>query len=207
MTGFGIPPLVALRRGEMFLWSGAPNWRSVARRVLHVWAVAGYFALLTLADLVQARLQGEGGAAALQAGLPGFLTGVATLLILTALAWGVARTTLYTITTQRIVLQFGLALPARLELPLERIASASVRVRDDHTGDIALRLFPGEHVAFLKLWPHARPWHWVRPEPMLRGVPQAARVAAPLCRALSAARDARSAAEVIEGQRSGARRG
>ena len=45
----------------------------------------------------------------------------------------------------------------------------------------------GDKVAYLLLWPHARPWRLSKPEPMLRAVPDAARVAAILARALAAA--------------------
>ncbi|MGA2129178.1 MAG: PH domain-containing protein, partial [Xanthobacteraceae bacterium] len=36
----------------------------------------------------------------------------------------------------------------------------------------------------LVLWPHVRPWHVARPQPMLRAVPDALRVAETLARAM-----------------------
>lgn len=195
---WGIPAPVRIAPGERLLWRGGPCWRAVARRVYRVHWVAAYFAVLMLADVVAARLQGIDILSTLLVGVPGALTGAAAVLILVALAWATGRTTRYTVTTQRVVMQFGVALPATLILPLHRIAAASVRVHADHTGDISLRLFPGERVGFAKLWPHARPWRLAVPEPMLRDVPQAAMVAAPLCRALPAAAEARRAAETLE---------
>jgi hypothetical protein len=43
---------------------------------------------------------------------------------------------------------------------------------------------PGEQIAYAHLWPHARPWHFKRSEPMLRCVPDAARVAGLLAQAI-----------------------
>ena len=188
---WGRPKPVRLAPGEQVLWEGGPGWRAVAVRVFHVRLVAGYFALLTLFDMAMARFDHLGRFAALWAAVPPIMTAAVALLILAALAAAMARTTRYVVTSQRIIMQFGVGLPSTLDIPLHRIAAASVRVRGDHAGDISLRLFPGERVAFAKLWPHARPWRFGSPEPMLRDVPQAATVAAPLCRALAAAAETR----------------
>jgi uncharacterized ferritin-like protein (DUF455 family) len=45
-------------------------------------------------------------------------------------------------------------------------------------GDIVLALKGPDHIAWLHLWPHARPWHLTRTQPMLRALPQVADVAA-----------------------------
>ena len=190
MRHWGVPRAVRLAPGEEAIWRGGPDWRPIAARVFHARVVAAYFLALTAADLTGAWLRGMTADAGLQAAVPGMLTGMATLLILTVLAWATARTTRYTVTTRRVVMQFGIGLPATLTLPLPRIAEASVRIHADHAGDIALRLYPGERVGIVKLWPHARPWRVANAQPMLRCVPQAAMVAAPLCRALAEARRA-----------------
>jgi hypothetical protein len=44
-----------------------------------------------------------------------------------------------------------------------------------------------DHIGYLNLWPHARPWRMKHPEPMLRSVPDAAAVARLLVEAWSAA--------------------
>jgi hypothetical protein len=191
VRAWGVPPAIRLAPGEQMMWQGAPSWRGVARRVFQVRVVALYFAALLLTDMAGARLHHLGRLAALRAGLPVLLTAAAALAILAALAWGIGRTTRYTVTTRRVVMQFGLALPATLTLPLHRVAAASVRVRADHTGDISLRLYPGERIGYAKLWPHARPWRFGAPEPMLRDVPQAAAAVTLLCRLLAASAEAR----------------
>jgi hypothetical protein len=165
-------------------------------RVLHVRIVAGYFTVLTLADMVQVRLQHHDGLAALRAAIPSVLTGAACLLILAALAYAIGRTTRYAITSRRVIMQFGVALPATLVLPLHRIAAVSARMHGDRTGDLSLRLYPTDRLGYLKLWPHARPWRMAAAEPMLRDVEQAAVLAAPLCRAVALATEARRAGQM-----------
>ena len=54
-------------------------------------------------------------------------------------------------------------------------------------GDVRMTLAKGEKIAWLMLWPHTRPWHFKHPEPMLRGLPQVAHLAAILGQALAAA--------------------
>lgn len=184
---WGERPLPDLAPGERLLWRGAPAWRSVARHVFHLRAVAAYFVLLTLADMAITRVYEGPGQAVLQAALPTALSGGACVLILAGLAWAVGRTTSYVLTTQRVVMQFGVALPATLSIPLHRIVASSVRVRRDHTGDIALRLSERGSLTVPKLWPHARPWRFGAPEPMLRDVPHVGAVAPLLCRCLAEA--------------------
>ncbi|OHV16491.1 phosphopantetheine adenylyltransferase, partial [Methylorubrum extorquens] len=127
-----------------------------------------------------------GPARALAVAGPTLLIGLAALGLLSLLAWLVHRTTVYTLTDRRMVLHVGIALPITLNLPLTRIESADLRLFPDGTGDLPLRLPPGERVAYLHLWPHARPWRVSRPEPMLRSVPAARSVVALLAPALAA---------------------
>ena len=71
----------------------------------------------------------------------------------------------------------------------------------DGSGAIALQLAPGNKLAFLILWPHARPWRFTQPDPMLRGLPDAARVANLLARALAASAEVSAPViDVLQGQ-------
>ena len=56
----------------------------------------------------------------------------------------------------------------------------------DTTGDIALTLNTSDKVAYLHLWPHAKPWRLAHPVPMLRVVPDATQIARTLADALAA---------------------
>jgi hypothetical protein len=52
--------------------------------------------------------------------------------------------------------------------------------------DITLSLGAGERIGYLMIWPHARPWRYSRPEPMLRSLPNPDGVAELLADALAA---------------------
>jgi hypothetical protein len=182
-----IPGLPArLPADETILWQGAPRWETVARRAMHVRHLAIYFAALVVWGIV-------GGAAA---GTPASEIGVSALrlvalaivalALLTVFAWLVSRTTAYTITTRRVVMRIGVALPITVQIPFAQLESAGVHVWPDGSGDIALSLLSGQRIAYLVLWPHARPWRFRRAEPALRGVADAAAVAQILGRALAA---------------------
>ncbi|MDT7953652.1 MAG: photosynthetic complex putative assembly protein PuhB [Acetobacteraceae bacterium] len=176
---------VRLAADEGTVWQGGPSFAAMLVRLYHIRIVAGYGVALTFADLVQAKLHGETLWPALAAVIPGTITTLGAMAIFAALAWFSARTTRYTITSHRVVLQCGVALPKTVGLPLSHIEAVAVRVRADGTGDITLKPKPGSPLVYLKLWPFARPWHFRAPEPMLREVPNAGYVASMLSRAVA----------------------
>jgi hypothetical protein len=100
--------------------------------------------------------------------------------------WGVERSTIYTITSRRVVMSFGLVVPMTVNLPFSRIASAGLKHHADGKGDLSLDLMPTEKMAYFMVWPHARPWRMARAEPMLRCIPNVDEAAGVLARALSA---------------------
>ena len=175
-----------LPAGETILWQGAPRWGALSRRLFHVRKIALYFAIL-LAWLVYADIaDGIDPAALLRSSL--WLTGGAAVAIglLTGVAWLMARTAVYTITSRRVVMRFGIAFPTTFNLPFRRIRSAGLRRYADGSGDIPLALNSEDRIAYLLLWPHARPWRFSPAEPMLRGLPDAGAVAEILAGALAA---------------------
>ncbi len=172
---YGLPePLPA---GERVLWQGAPDWRVLAQRVFHVRTLVLYFIAILLIRAVVVVMNGGTNAEALRA--------VVMLSPLAALAIGIAvgmalltaRTAVYTLTDKRVTMRIGIVLNLTFNLPLVRIASAGFRDTGKGTGDIPLTLAGTDQIAFVHLWPHARPWRVARPEPMLRCVPDAAHVA------------------------------
>jgi hypothetical protein len=182
-----IPGLPApLPAGETILWQGAPCWETLAWRAMRVPQISIYFAILAAWGLI----------AGISAGTQATELALSTLRLvaLAGLAVGllalfaclVARTTLYTITTRRVVMRFGIALPMTLQIPFRMIEGADLRVWANGAGDVALSLQAGQRVAYLVLWPHARPWKVTRPVPSLRAVPDAAAVGQILGRALAA---------------------
>lgn len=175
-----------LPAGERLLWQGAPAWRALAIRAFHVRKIAIYCGLLMSWSLVGDLYDGRGVGAALATVL--WLTPLALVAVAlpTGLAWLYARTTVYSITDRRLVLRIGVALPISVNLPYSRIMAADLRRYRDGTGDLALRLAAGDRIAYLALWPHARPWRVGRPEPMLRCLPNPAVVVELLARAMAA---------------------
>lgn len=180
----GLP--APLPEGETILWQGAPSCQAFARRAMRVRLVAGYFVLLAIWG-ISGRL--SSGMPAQEVALSmlrlGALAAVA-IALLVLFAWLVARTTIYTITTRRVVMRFGIALPITIQIAFSMIASAGARTWSDGSGDIALNLISGQRIAYLLMWPHARPWRFSKSEPTLRGVPDAAAVSLILGRALAA---------------------
>jgi len=171
----GLPePLPA---GERLLWQGAPEWRGLARRAFHVRKLAVYFGTIAAAHAAARLAQGAtpGQVLVSTLWLAGF--GLLAMGILALMAWLSARTTVYTVTDRRVVMRIGIVLTMTFNLPYRSIDSAGLRLFGDGAGDLPLVLKPGDKIAFVHLWPHARPWRLAHPEPMLRCVPDAARVA------------------------------
>jgi hypothetical protein len=171
--------------GETMLWQGAPDWRRLSRDALHVRKVAIYFALLIGWRVVEVAAGGGGATAALAAALWTLPLAAVAVGLLALIAWLMARTTVYTITNRRVVMRVGVVLSISFNLPLVRIASAGLRSHTDGTGDISFVLQGPERIAYLHLWPHARPWHVRQPQPTLRAIPDAQRVATLVADALA----------------------
>ena len=170
--------------GERVLWFGRPEWVSLARAAYRADLVAAYFAALAVWNAVG---ESEAGSMAVAIAIGKSLAlGAACLGLLSLLAWLSARTTLYVVTSRRIVMKVGIALPIFFNIPYSQIASAALRTFNDGTGEIPLALAPGRRIALLHLWPHARPFHIANPQPALRSIAQAADVAAILAQAMAA---------------------
>ncbi len=172
--------------GETVLWQGAPRFEALARRALHVRTIALYFAALAAWRGISLALDGAAAAdIALGVALLVVL-GAAAIIPLALYAWASARSTLYTVTNRRVVIRAGVALPTSVNIPFASIEGAGLKLHGDGTGDIALRLVPEQKIAYVMLWPHARPWNFSRPQPMLRCVVEADAVAQTIGRALAA---------------------
>ena len=82
---------------------------------------------------------------------------------LALLAWLLARTTIYTITDQRVVMRFGVALPMTFNLPFAASwsppACAGTPTARRHSAACSV---PASASPTCHLWPHVRPWHYSR---------------------------------------------
>jgi hypothetical protein len=175
-----------LPEGEKIIWQGAPEWRSLARYVFHLKMVAVYFGLLVIWRVVGASMSGHTMAYALTSGVSSILLGAAAIALFSLFAWLIARTTTYSITTRRLVITYGMALPKSLNLPFANIDGADLRVLADTHGDIALKLPAQTRLSYLLLWPHVRAGMGGRAEPVLRCLEDPQRVAQTLTPLLGA---------------------
>ncbi len=179
----GLP--ARLPEGERILWQGAPSWRSLAVHALHARKVAIYFALLAVWHVVELASGGASLLAALRGAAWLLVLGAAAAAVLAVLAWAIARTTMYTVTSARVVMRFGVALPISMNVPFGLVLSAGIVRHRDGSSDLPLQLSPEHRVGYFVTWPHVRPWHLLRVQPTLRCLPQGEQVAAALGAALS----------------------
>lgn len=166
-----------LPAGETILWQGRPDWRLLARQAFHLRAVVVYFGLLAIWR-VAATLHDGGTPADIAVQLAVLaLLAAASIGLFLFIGWLIARSTLYTLTNRRVVMRVGVALSLTLNLPFSAITSAAMRPLPGGRGDIPIRLRARHRVGYAVLWPHVRPWRLAEPEPMLRAIPDAERVA------------------------------
>ena len=178
----GLPEL--LPAGEEVIWRCEPEWRSLARRVFHVRKVALYFALILSFSIGNKWLSGASFTEVTSAVTWQLTLAATTLAILYYLAWLYARTTVYTITTERLVLRFGVALTMVVTIPWSKITKVDLLNHGDGTGDLAFTVDPSKRMSYLLLWPQVRPWKFAPVSPSIRCITDAETVAAKLAETL-----------------------
>ncbi len=175
-----------LPEGETLLWQGSPEWRLLARSAFFTRIVGLYFAVLVALAIYNGSTSGV---------IATIIAGAVGIGLLMLYAWAVARTTVYTLTSRRVVLRVGVALNMCINLPLAKIGGANLRPLGPVEGDLSLQLIGPHKLGYLVLWPHARPWKLGNPQPMLRALPDAAVVGERLARAVAAIAPVDRAAE------------
>ncbi len=180
----GLPEL--LPSSEHILWQGSPEWKTLAIQRFHVRKLVLYFAVLLAARLSAQLSDGAGLGAALTGSLMLLSLSVVAIGLVSLMAWLTARTTVYTLTDKRVVMRIGIVLTVALNLPLKRLQAAGLQLHSGATGDIALQLLGKDRVAYAHLWPHARRWRFVKPEPTLLCLADAQAVALQLTQAWQA---------------------
>jgi hypothetical protein len=162
--------------GEVILWQGRPDTWALAKEALNLWWIMGYFALLAIWR-VAASAADYPLAQALTHAVPFIVIGAITAGIILLIAWVQAKATVYTVTSARVAMRVGAALTITLNLPYTRIEAADLDLRKSGIGTIAFRTAGETKLSYLVLWPHVRPWHARHPQPALRCIPDAERVA------------------------------
>ena len=180
-AALGLPePLPA---GETILWQGAPSWTAMAKHVFRLQWLAIYFAVIVVLQVFSVATSEGGLAAGWSSVALAFFLALIGLLLVGLLAYLSATTTMYTLTNRRIVMRVGIVLTVTFNLPYKSLKSADLKLYKDGTGDIPMQIATEDKIAYFHLWPHARPWRLATPEPMMRCVPEAKKVAAILTEA------------------------
>ncbi len=164
----------ALPDDEHILWQSAPDWKHLVKAALHIRLAAAYFAVIVIWAVSRSDFNTT---------IAVTILGTVVVALFTLFAWGVGRTTVYTLTNKRIVLRVGVALNKCVNLPLSEIETANLKMLADGHGNIVLDLKGMPRLGYIMLWPHARSMRFVRPQPMLRAIPDARHVAAMLFKA------------------------
>ena len=102
----GIP--AELPEGEVLLWQGSPEWRSFAVQAFHARKLALYFGILLAWLAATAWYDGRPAGEALVVLSSSALASLVCLALVTAVAWGYARTTIYSLTNRRLIIRHGL---------------------------------------------------------------------------------------------------
>jgi hypothetical protein len=185
-TTRGLPH--ALPPGETLLWQGSPTFRALALGAFHVKAWGIYVAIMLAWGVISALASHRSMQMAEAAGFWSLFLGVIALAMVLGFAYLTARTTIYTITDRRIVISYGAAIQKHVNLPFRAIQAAGLRTTADGSGDIVMTPEADRNLSYLLLWPHVRAGKRGRVEPVLRGIPDAARVARVLTDALDPSR-------------------
>lgn len=170
----GIP--APLPKGEVVLWQGRPDTNALAREAFKIRWIAGYMALIVLWKAGVGFAE-AGPLLALARGLPYVVLALAAVGVVWLLAWAQARAAVYTITSGRVLMKIGAALPVTYNIPLVQIGTARADIGPKGTGTIAMETLGQTRLAFAALWPHLRPGHVRITQPALRCIPDVARVA------------------------------
>ncbi|MEM8958977.1 MAG: photosynthetic complex putative assembly protein PuhB [Pseudomonadota bacterium] len=163
--------------GEEILWQGAPDPRALLRDAFALRWILIYFAVISVWRIAASATEMAIGPAILTA-LPFAVLCAGAVALLYGLAWVMARSTVYTITTERVLLRVGAALTVTFNIPFRWIGNANMDLRPDGTGTIALQTTGESKISYLVAWPHVRPWRMGQTEPALRCIPDAEKVAA-----------------------------
>jgi hypothetical protein len=173
-----------LPEGERVLWQRSPSWQAYSKRVFHVSKFVLYFLVVITWVAVSRSLSGG-----MSSGLNSLIWTVPLALIvvgmLSLMGWMYARTTVYTMTSKRLIIQSGLAFTTAVNLPFSKLDKADLKTFADGTGDIELSM-SGTRMLYSMIWPNARLLKLKRPAPMLWALPEPNRVAELLSNALAA---------------------
>ncbi|MEM9756766.1 MAG: photosynthetic complex putative assembly protein PuhB [Pseudomonadota bacterium] len=177
--------LARLPEGERLLWQGQPKTGRLAREAFGLHWVAAYFAVLAVWRAVLS-LGDMPPAQAIAGAVPFVVVGAIACAVIWLMAFALARSASYAITSARVVLQIGAITRMSINLPFSEIERADLVVRRGGVGSIVLQVRSGTKLPYLAAWPHVRPWRFRPTQPALRAIPDAAATARLLAEANAA---------------------
>jgi len=180
----GLPE--ALPEDETLLWQGQPSATGLLFGAFRLRWVIGYFVLTTFARLTHLASVEADPAAMNSVVMTSLVTCAGAVLILGLLAFAMSRAAVFTITSKRVVIRHGAALPKYVNAPFATMKSAQLKRRSVRLGDIALQMEEAGRTPYLHLWPFAKPFKYSEPQPMLRSVKDPEAVAKLLADAVQA---------------------
>lgn len=170
----GVPS--GLPKDETILWQGKPQTLALARDAYKINWIAAYMGAVVIWRAGGAYADG-GTALMLATGLPYLVLAFAGYGVIYLLAWAQARASIYTITSARVIMRVGAALPVTYTIPFLRIATARLDLKSNGTGTIAMEITEGMRLSYAVLWPHLRPGFARQTQPAFRCIPDAGNVA------------------------------
>lgn len=182
-----IPGLPAtLPEGESLLWQGSPAWKSLAVHAYHVRKIALYFGVLVLWRIGVGINNAHASSDIAISCIFLLVLGAIAIGVLSLLAYFASRVTVYSVTSRRVLLRHGIAVPMTLNIPFNAIEAAQLKQFVDRTGDISLKVAADQRVGYMITWPHLRPGFITRPQPSLKSLADATQAAEILAQALAA---------------------
>jgi len=172
---YGLPE--KLPDGEYVIWQGSPNVWRMAKDAFYIRPIIAYFVFLVLFRIFDGISLEHATLAIVISTIWMLALSVVCIGLVYCLAYFTAITAVYTMTNRRIVMRIGIALTLSFNLPYKEIISADFQEKKDGFGNIPLRISPTTKIAYFHLWPHARPFCFNNPEPMLRNIANVKEVA------------------------------
>ena len=170
----GVP--AGLPKEEDILWQGKPQAMALAREAYKINWIAAYMLVVVVWRAGGAYADG-GTALMLATGLPYLILAIAAYGVIYLFFNDTATTEIYTITSARVIMRVGAALPVTYTIPFLRIATARLDLKPGGTGTIAMEITEGVRLSFAVLWPHLRPGFAKHTQPAFRCIPDAQNVA------------------------------
>ena len=155
---YGLPE--KLPETEHVIWQGSPDVWQMAKDAFYIRPIIAYFVFLVLYRIFDGISLEHTILLIIVSTAWMFALSVVCIGLVYCLAYFTATTTVYTMTNRRIVMRIGIALTLSFNLPFKEIMSADFKEKK------------AGH-----LWPHARPFCFNNPEPMLRNIANVKEVA------------------------------